>query len=38
MNDWMIYLVLAVLCTGGYWLVGYISRKTYNHVSEGRNR
>ncbi len=32
MTDLLSYLGLALTCTGGYWLLGYLGRKTYNRV------
>lgn len=34
--NWVLYFVLALVSCGGYYLLGYIGRKTYNHVTEGR--
>jgi len=41
MSDWydaLLYLALAMLCAGLYGAIGYLGRKTYNRVSEGRDR
>ncbi len=40
MTEWLTYLLLAGTCAAGYWLLGYVTRKTYNRAraSEGRHR
>lgn len=38
MIEVLAYSALAMSCGGAYWLLGYISRKTYNRLSEGRHR
>lgn len=34
---YLTYFLLAVACCGLYWLVGFVGRKTLDHL-EGRHR
>lgn len=36
MSNWE-YVLFAVLACVGWGLLGYISRKTYNRITDGRN-
>lgn len=36
MNEWLSYFVLALLATGGWLLLGYLVRKSYNSITEGK--
>lgn len=36
MSDWLSYFLLAVAACAVYFLLGYLGRKTYNRVTEGK--